>query len=52
MPDDERSLKQAFDEDRLCGRSALTFSGYYERPKFYEFVEFVKQLDPNGSSVP
>ena len=51
MPNDERSLKQAFDEDRLCGRSALTFSGYSERPTFYEFVEFVKQLDPNGSSV-
>jgi hypothetical protein len=51
MPDDERRLKQALGEDRLCGRSAPTFSGYFERPKFYEFVEFIKQLDPNGSSV-
>jgi hypothetical protein len=36
-----------------CAGDLLLLSrGYHERPKFYEFVEFVKQLDPNGSSVP
>jgi hypothetical protein len=51
MPRDEHSLKRAFDEDRICGRAVGSFSGYSERPKFHEFVEFVKQLDPDRSSL-
>jgi hypothetical protein len=46
MPDDERRLKQALDEDRLCGRSALTFSEYFERPQFYEFVSLLNSWIP------
>ena len=46
-PRDDHSLKRAFDEDRICGHAVGSFSGYSQRPKFYDFVEFVKQLDPS-----